>query len=288
MAESKSNLLGLPALIPHNPSLITLLTKLIFMSRRSNSEPHISLGWVLIIIGLLTILTVMLVWALSPIAIPERILLAQLPAHSPTITLPTPMPLPTTAVQTENRVSAGIFLPETPIQATLPSVAAADLAPRIIYLPPVPNQPSRLVIPVLGLDIPVVAVGLMTINTDTGSFQQWQVPNAPASGWHNTSAVLGQLGNTVFNGHHNIYGEVFRDLAQLEIGDTITLYTGETPYHYQVTQNELLPELWQTDETRLANAQWIGQTDDERITLVTCWPYTGNSHRLVIVAKPIP
>jgi len=37
---------------------------------------------------------------------------------------------------------------------------------------------------------------------------------------------------------------------------------------------------------RRQNARWIAPTTDERLTLVTCWPYTGNSHRLIIVAKP--
>jgi sortase A len=38
---------------------------------------------------------------------------------------------------------------------------------------------------------------------------------------------------------------------------------------------------------RLQNAQWIQPTTDERLTLVTCWPYNDNSHRLIIVARPI-
>jgi sortase (surface protein transpeptidase) len=26
---------------------------------------------------------------------------------------------------------------------------------------------------------------------------------------------------------------------------------------------------------------------DERITIVTCWPRTDNSHRLVVIAEPV-
>jgi len=37
---------------------------------------------------------------------------------------------------------------------------------------------------------------------------------------------------------------------------------------------------------RQENARWIAPTDDERLTLVTCWPYTNNTHRVVVVAKP--
>jgi len=36
-----------------------------------------------------------------------------------------------------------------------------------------------------------------------------------------------------------------------------------------------------------ANARYINPTADERLTLVTCWPATGNSHRLIIIARPV-
>jgi sortase A len=34
------------------------------------------------------------------------------------------------------------------------------------------------------------------------------------------------------------------------------------------------------------NAAWAGRTVDERVTLITCWPPVGNSHRLILVAFP--
>jgi hypothetical protein len=39
-------------------------------------------------------------------------------------------------------------------------------------------------------------------------------------------------------------------------------------------------------DVRLENARWILPSEDERITLVTCWPQDSNTHRLVIVAVP--
>ena len=30
----------------------------------------------------------------------------------------------------------------------------------------------------------------------------------------------------------------------------------------------------------------LAPTDDVRVTLVTCWPYTNNTHRVIVVAKP--
>ncbi len=51
---------------------------------------------------------------------------------------------------------------------------------------------------------------------------------------------------------------------------------------------KILPDRGQPDEVRRENARWIQPTEDERITLTTCWPYTSNTHRLIIVAKPLP
>jgi sortase A len=74
--------------------------------------------------------------------------------------------------------------------------------------------------------------------------------------------------------------------VNLAIGDQVVVYDRERPYSYRVSQAELLPELDQPASVRQTNARWIEMTADERITLVTCWPYTGNSHRLVVVAVP--
>jgi sortase A len=39
-------------------------------------------------------------------------------------------------------------------------------------------------------------------------------------------------------------------------------------------------------DQRLANALWIMPSKDERLTLITCYPYDSNTHRLIIVARP--
>ena len=90
----------------------------------------------------------------------------------------------------------------------------------------------------------------------------------------------------VVNGHHNIKGEVFRYLIDLEPGAHIELHAGDAVYYYTVTQKEILKERGEPPEVRYQNAQWIAPTADDRLTLVTCWPYTSNTHRLIIVAQP--
>jgi sortase A len=98
---------------------------------------------------------------------------------------------------------------------------------------------------------------------------------------------VGQPGNTVLDGHHNINGEVFRDLVTLKPGDTIQMWAGDRPRDYVVTLRKILPEKGQPLTVRLENAKWIQPTSDERVTLVTCWPYTNNTHRLIVVALPV-
>ena len=39
---------------------------------------------------------------------------------------------------------------------------------------------------------------------------------------------------------------------------------------------------------REENGRWIQPSDDERLTLVTCWPADSNTHRLILVAVPEP
>jgi len=148
---------------------------------------------------------------------------------------------------------------------------------------PAGNNPTRIVIPAIKLDAPVEAVGWHVID----GVSQWDVPDTFTAGWLMTSAPLGRTGNTAITGHHNVAGEVFRNLVKLKPGDSVTVYANETPFYYEITARKILPERGQSAEVRLANARWIQPTTDERITLITCWPYTSNTHRLIIIAKPV-
>lgn len=149
------------------------------------------------------------------------------------------------------------------------------------------ESPVRLRIPRIGLDAPIVPVGQHSLTLNGQLYSQWDVPAARVAGWHQTSAPLGVPGNTVLNGHHNIAGEVFRYLPALKPGDLITLESATRRYHYVVAQTMTLAEEGQPLEVRIENARWILPTTDERVTLITCWPYTSNTHRLVVIALPL-
>lgn len=161
-----------------------------------------------------------------------------------------------------------------------------------------PQEPKEGAVPLwiyikkIALEEPIVAATSMTVeieeNGKTYEFVQWEAPDEEAVGWHTDSARLGVIGNTVLNGHHNSYGRVFRNLAYLQEGDYIQVYGDDGKWYTYVVANKMvLPEWNVTLEKRMENAAWILPSQDERLTLITCWPEQTNSHRLIIVAKPV-
>jgi LPXTG-site transpeptidase (sortase) family protein len=147
--------------------------------------------------------------------------------------------------------------------------------------------PIRIMIPSIYLDAPINPATSSFVNLSGQEFQQWLAPNEFAAGWHEDSALLGLPGNTVLNGHHNIHGEVFKMLVQVEAGQMLFVSSHSNTYAYVITNNMILREKYELIDTRMENARWIMPSNDERITLITCWPYESNTHRLILVARPI-
>ncbi len=152
---------------------------------------------------------------------------------------------------------------------------------------PIVYPPTRIVIPPIGVDAPVVLARSRI--TDTGGVVHliWDVPEASSAGWHEGSAPLGVVGNTVINGHNWPQGAVFRDLYRVQPGETITLYSGDVSFLYTITEVLLLHEAGQPWDVRQANAAYIQATDDERVTLFTCYPYGSIQNRLIVIARPM-
>lgn len=173
-------------------------------------------------------------------------------------------------------------LPSTPSPTPLPTPLPTPTRP-----PAAEEPPTRIVAPAIELDARVVPMGWELVDRNGAMVSEWVVPEK-AAGWHLNSALPGHEENVVLSGHHNIEGKVFRYVVDLEPGDEITLYVGKTPYVYVVAEKYILKESGMPLSTRKKNAQWIMPSGDERLTLVTCWPYEwpGNSHRVIVVARP--
>ena len=105
---------------------------------------------------------------------------------------------------------------------------------------PIGMVPERIVIPDIHLDAPVDKVPYRLVKDDaTGTvLQQWSVPNKFAAGWQGNSAMLGVKGNTVLDGHHNVYGEVFRYLIDLSPGQLVGILFWGYDLQSQISQTK--------------------------------------------------
>jgi sortase A len=146
-----------------------------------------------------------------------------------------------------------------------------------------PNLPNR-----------IVRIAAPSIKLDTSVYEvyvkngAWEVAEY-AAGHHYNSLNPGEGGNIVLSGHNNWKGEVFRYLEFLKPGDEITLWTLEGKQHkYVVQEIKKLKEAGVSYQQRLKNAEVMKPTPYERLTLITCWPYTTYTHRLIVIATPAP
>jgi len=124
-----------------------------------------------------------------------------------------------------------------------------------------------------------------------GESTQWVVP-ANAAGHHIDSAFPGEAGNVVISGHHNIQGRVFARLSRigesgvpLGLDDEIILEDElGRRFIYRITGWQRIPEANAAVEVRQENASYLLPTDFPQLTLITCWPASNNTHRVIIQA----
>jgi sortase A len=162
----------------------------------------------------------------------------------------------------------------------------------------------RIAIPDLGVDAPVVEVRWREVEVGGRIQMEWEVASF-AAGYHRGSGLPGQAGNVVISGHHNIEGEVFKnislswndDQAQMQ-DDGITLRSraldGQSVYLYNAQGERFeyiiqglykMPDTYVSEAQRRWNARFIAPTSNPTLTLITCWPYNTNTHRIVVVAE---
>ena len=216
---------------------------------------------------------------------------------------PTPSPsLPATAAATATeRATPAPTVPSSPTpSATATATVTAMPAPTPSQASPIAltttaslitatdSVPTRLIIPAIHLEAPIIKVELMHYQVNGQAAATWAVPDYFTVGWHDSSALPGQGGNTVLNGHQDIYGAVFQNLDQLVNGDAILVYVGAIAYRYRVTEKHLVADEGQPIAVRARNVRWILPTADERLTLVTCAPAPHVDNRLIVVAHPAP
>ena len=213
------------------------------------------------------------------------------PAPTATVAPPTPEPLlpTTTPVPAEATVATAPAPAATAVSSATPVLASA---------------PIRLVIPDLKIDVPVVEMGWRVVQTADGPRSDWVIPKNEA-GHHINSALLGDEDNLVISGHNNIFGQVFKpisfawdndtripvdsftDRSDLLNGRTIELFDAAGQgFKYTIAAFYRLKDTGVSAEQRIANGRFMEPTDQAQVTIITCWPPTSNTHRLVVVAVP--
>lgn len=143
----------------------------------------------------------------------------------------------------------------------------------VMVAPPnkMPNgEPVAILrIPSIGLTKTVVeGVGVGDLEKGPGHFAETPMP--------------GQYGNAAIAGHRTTYGEPFRDLDRVRVGDTIEVDTLAGTYTYSVTN------------TLVVNPSQYGAvipTKDPTkatLTLATCTPVYTSRQRLIVQAELVP
>jgi len=137
-------------------------------------------------------------------------------------------------------------------------------SPPVIPIPtPGPEAPTRIVIPAIDVDALIV---------EGDTWEQLKL----GVGHHLNTADPGERGNMVLSAHNDIYGETFRRLDDLELGDEVAIYSGEQPYRYIVRAKQIVEP---------TEVDVLASTTKPVATLISCYPYMVDTHRIVVVAE---
>ncbi len=147
-------------------------------------------------------------------------------------------------------------------------------------------KPTQIRVPDLEIDAEIHQVGYDIIEVEGQRVREWQVASY-AAGHHKTSARPGENGNIVVTGHNDFEGEVFRTLEFAEHGQEVIIETEEGEQKYVIEEIHMRREIGASLEERLETGRFMADMPEERLTLITCWPYGINDHRIVVVAVPV-
>jgi len=128
---------------------------------------------------------------------------------------------------------------------------------------PGPEQANRIQIPAIGVDAPVVQ--------GDGDEQLKK-----GVGQNYSSANPGKSGNVILSAHNDVYGEIFRELDQLETGDEIIIHTNQRAYTYVVMNTQVVEPTY---------VEVMDQTPDATVTLISCYPYLVDNQRIVVQGR---
>jgi sortase A len=141
------------------------------------------------------------------------------------------------------------------------------------WIQPVVSRPATTSETAVNLTIPALNLSQSIVQgVDWEALKQGvgQLPNNVNPGDVN--------GNVVLAAHNDIYGQIFRDLDQLQSGDQFQIATRSTIYTYTITAVEIVEP----------NDVWVLENRGApSVTLISCYPYQVNSQRIVVLANRV-
>ncbi len=154
-----------------------------------------------------------------------------------------------------------------PPEAAPPALGIRLQAVAAVPVPtPGPRSPTRIVIPGITIDWPVV---------EGDSWEELK----QGIGHRVGSANPGERGNLVLSGHDDVYGEPFRDLEKLDVGKDVLVYAGGTSFRYVIKAKRVVAP---NDLSVLVPSK------NPVITLITCTPYRVDTSRLILIGELAP
>lgn len=140
------------------------------------------------------------------------------------------------------------------------------LQPVISRPPPTSETALRVIIPSIAVDATIVqGIDWDALRLGVGQYQ---------NGVNPTDVT----GNVVLAGHNDIYGEIFRYLPDLEVGDQFQIHTQTRILTYVITQVQYVePSAVHVMDNR------AGPT----VTLISCYPYGISNQRVVVFADRV-
>ena len=183
------------------------------------------------------------------------------------LTMPTLTPTP---------LISAVVLPSghtPPITGTEPSFNEAEIPEHLRPLvQTLANIPVPTPSPESAVEIQIAAIHVDAPIVQGDGWEQLK----KGVGQHVGTPNPGQPGNLVLSAHNDIFGEIFRDLDKLKVGDQIIILTQQQQYVYRVINSSIvLP----------TDVEVMAQTSRQVLTLISCYPYMVDKKRIVISAE---
>jgi LPXTG-site transpeptidase (sortase) family protein len=171
----------------------------------------------------------------------------------------------------------------------------ATPAPKIVAdtgLPKLPNEiappDNRIIISRLGIHAPIKLPENVDLKKGNWDQIEDQIQDALRDGVVRFpgTAEPGKYGNAFLVGHSSYYPflpgkykDIFALLPEIEIGDEIEIWQNQKKFIFRVSEKK---------EVKPNNIDVLRQTNDQRITLMTCTPLGTTLRRLIVTAKLVP